>query len=185
MGDNTVLIVLMALVILFYFLLIRLDSQSRYSVSKKEIAAHKKMIKEKILQEERKGKSEKKLTEVELPAENTVSSVSTRAIDELSEYRVFKELGYLHHASKVLSELIENNKNYQQPEHILELGNLYAEIGTIDQLAELLETYSYLLEDKEIRELVSTGFHVESSNYRLQLFCTKVLKEDPKIFDLS
>ncbi|MCV2503532.1 MAG: hypothetical protein N4Q30_05590 [Neisseriaceae bacterium] len=105
--------------------------------------------------------------------------VSSEAINELQEYKVFRELGYYNQAAEVLSELIDSNKKYREVEYIVDLANLYLETQEIDKLAELLEDYASLLDENQLREIVTRGFSIEPSNYRLQLVCSKILQQDP------
>ncbi|QRN41175.1 MAG: hypothetical protein GKC53_03335 [Neisseriaceae bacterium] len=105
--------------------------------------------------------------------------VSSEAIDKLQEYRLFKELGYYRQAAEILSELINSNKRYREVEYIVDLADLYIQTEEINKLDELLEDYALLLDTDQLQGIFVRGFYVDPTNYRLQLICSKALKQDP------
>lgn len=195
MDDNTSLIALLFLLMCFYFLLIKLDTAPRTGASKKEIANHKKNLRQGLLQQfagaSKDTNADISRVEESLPQSarseswNTMqfsrayTDVASETIDELAEYQVFRELGYIQQAARTLERVLMNNPVYRTPDHIVSLGQLYSEVKKVNKLAELLEDYWEDLNEEDIQELVRKGFLVEPTNYRLQLFCTKILKIEP------
>ena len=199
MDDNTSLIALLFLLMCFYFLLIKLDTAPRTGASKKEIANHKKNLRQGLLQQFAGGSNmdtDGNMPRVEesLPQSarsenwNTMqfsrayTDVVSETIDELEEYQVFRELGDIQQAARTLERLLVNNPSYRTPNYIISLGQLYSEVKKVNKLAELLEDHWKDLNEEDIHELVRKGFSVEPTNYRLQLFCTKILKIEPTNF---
>lgn len=196
MDDDTSLIALLFLLMCFYFLLIKLDTDPRAGVNKKEIANHKKNLRQGLLQQFADGTNidtDKSMSRVEesLPQSarseswNTMqfsrayTNVASETIDELAEYQVFKELGYIQQAARTLERVLISNPVYRTPDYIVPLGQLYSEVKKVSKLAELLEDYWEDLSEEDIQKLIRKGFSVEPTNYRLQLFCTKILKIEP------
>lgn len=196
MDDDTSLIALLFLLMCFYFLLIKLDTDPRAGVNKKEIANHKKNLRQGLLQQFTDGTNidtDKSMSRVEesLPQSarseswNTMqfsrayTDVASETIDELAEYQVFKELGYIQQAARTLERVLISNPVYRTSDYIMPLGQLYSEVKKVSKLAELLENYWEDLSEEDIQKLIRKGFSVEPTNYRLQLFCTKILKIEP------
>lgn len=195
MDDNTSLIALLFLLMCFYFLLIKLDTAPRTGASKKEIANHKKNLRQGLLQqfagasmdtnadisrvEESLPQSARSESWNTMQFSRAYTDVASETIDELAEYQVFRELGYIQQATRTLERVLMNNPVYRTPDYIVSLGQLYSEVKKVNKLAELLEDYWKDLNEEDIQELVRKGFLAEPTNYRLQLFCTKILKIEP------
>ncbi len=108
------------------------------------------------------------------------SAVKIENIGPLEEYHVYKELGFMSDATKVLARLLDKNRDFRKEPYLSELATLYVKGKRIEKLAEFMEEYALLMDKDEAVSIVRDGFKVDPSNYRLQLVSSKTLHVDPE-----
>ena len=106
--------------------------------------------------------------------------VKIENIGPLEEYHVYKELGFMSDATKVLARLLDKDRDFRKEPYLSELAALYVKGKRIEKLAEFMEEYALLMNKDEAISIVRQGFKIDPSNYRLQLVSSKTLQIDPE-----
>ena len=106
-----------------------------------------------------------------------VSTVSEAEVDDLTEYKVYKQFGYYDKAAKSLNgylSLLEEKPK----ELVFELCGMYLEIGDVDTFVQALRDYEDTFERGELEEVTKMAFELEPNNLDLRVFAEERLGWD-------
>ncbi|MBQ9260016.1 MAG: 23S rRNA methyltransferase [Neisseriaceae bacterium] len=106
-----------------------------------------------------------------------VSTVSEAEVDDLTEYKVYKQFGYYDKAAKSLNgylSLLEEKPK----ELVFELCGMYLEIGDVDTFVQALRDYEDTFERPELEEVTKMAFELEPNNLDLRVFAEEKLGWD-------
>lgn len=109
-----------------------------------------------------------------------VSTVSEAEVDDLTEYKVYKQFGYYDKAAKSLNgylSLLEEKPK----ELVFELCGMYLEIGDVDTFVQALRDYEDTFERPELEEVTKMAFELEPNNLDLRVFAEERLGWDPDL----
>lgn len=102
------------------------------------------------------------------------AEVSVAQVDDLTEYKVYKQFGYYDKAAKSLSSYLAL-RDEKPKELVFELCGLYLETGELDNFVESLDDYHTLFSREELEDVVKMGFELEPNNLNLRVFAEKNL----------
>ena len=106
-----------------------------------------------------------------------VAEVSVSQVDDLTEYKVYKQFGYYDKAAKSLNgylTLLEEKPK----ELVFELCGMYLEIGDVDTFVQALRDYEDIFERSELEEVTKMAFELEPNNLDLRVFAEERLGWD-------
>lgn len=113
-----------------------------------------------------------------------VSTVSEAEVDDLTEYKVYKQFGYYDKAAKSLNgylSLLEEKPK----ELVFELCGMYLEIGDVDTFVQALRDYEDTFERGELEEVTKMAFELEPNNLDLRVFAEERLGWDVNLIARS
>ncbi|MBO7380635.1 MAG: hypothetical protein J6U05_03045 [Neisseriaceae bacterium] len=113
-----------------------------------------------------------------------VSTVSEAEVDDLTEYKVYKQFGYYDKAAKSLNgylSLLEEKPK----ELVFELCGMYLEIGDVDTFVQALRDYKDSFERTELEEVTKMAFELEPNNLDLRVFAEEELGWDVNLIARS
>ncbi|MBR5941013.1 MAG: 23S rRNA methyltransferase [Neisseriaceae bacterium] len=113
-----------------------------------------------------------------------VSTVSEAEVDDLTEYKVYKQFGYYDKAAKSLNgylSLLEEKPK----ELVFELCGMYLEIGDVDTFVQALRDYEDSFEQNELEEVAKMAFELEPNNLDLRVYAEEKLGWDVNLIARS
>ena len=103
--------------------------------------------------------------------------VSVQEVDPLTEYKVYKEFGYLDKAAEALYGYI-NSHQIIQPAVLLELANLYLALDKYEHLVDFVLEKKSFLSNEQVAELVKVGLEQDANNLELRVLADELLNWD-------
>ena len=113
-----------------------------------------------------------------------VSTVSEAEVDDLTEYKVYKQFGYYDKAAKSLNgylSLLEEKPK----ELVFELCGMYLEIGDVDTFVQALRDYEDSFDQNELEEVAKMAFELEPNNLDLRVYAEEKLGWDVNLIARS
>lgn len=102
------------------------------------------------------------------------AEISVAQVDDLTEYKVYKQFGYFDKAAQSLSSYLMLHDD-KPKELVFELCGLYLEAGKLDDCVQTLESYRTLFSREELEDVVKMGFELEPNNLNLRVFAEEQL----------
>ena len=120
-----------------------------------------------------------KAAEAELTSSslNQPVKVSVQEVNPLTEYKVYREFGYLDKASEALQSYLKSNPN-QDSSLYFELAEIYLQAEQYDKLVDFVLDSKGLFEQQQVEYLVKTGLEVDANNLELRVLAEELLNWD-------
>lgn len=106
------------------------------------------------------------------------TEVSVSQVDDLTEYKVYKQFGYYDKAAASLNGYLLL-QDVKPKELVFELCGMYLESGDLDNFVQALDVYNDQFATDELEEVVKMGFEVEPNNLALRVFAEEKFGWDP------
>ena len=102
------------------------------------------------------------------------AEVSVAQVDDLTEYKVYKQFGYFNKAANSLRGYLSLQEN-KPKELVFELCGMYLEAGELDNFVLALEEFHDQFNRDELEDVVRMGFELEPDNLNLRVFAEEKL----------
>ena len=123
--------------------------------------------------------SEVKEAEAEITSMNLNQpvKVSVQEVNPLTEYKVYREFGYLDKAAEALQAYLKNNPE-QDTTLYFELAEIYLQAEQNDKLVDFVLDNKGYFNQQQVEHLVKTGLEADANNLELRVLAEEVLSWD-------
>lgn len=111
--------------------------------------------------------------------ENATVSVST--VDPLTEYKVYKQFGYLEKAAESLLQYLKSQPSLSEgitKTLLLELADLLIETEQLDELSEIIGQYRDILGKEDAEKLILRGLEIDNNQLALRVLAEEIMNWD-------
>lgn len=103
--------------------------------------------------------------------------VSVQDVDPLTEYKVYKEFGYLDKAAESLRAYLDTQPN-KDPDLLYELAEIYLGLENYEALVDLIHDSKAIFSQDQIEHLIKQGLEVDPNNLELRVLADELLHWD-------
>ena len=108
---------------------------------------------------------------------NQPVKVSVQEVNPLTEYKVYREFGYLDKAAEALQAYLKSNP---EPDTTLyfELAEIYLQAEQYDKLVDFVLDNKGFFDQQQVEHLVKTGLEADANNLELRVLAEELLSWD-------
>lgn len=103
--------------------------------------------------------------------------VSVEEVDPLTEYKVYKEFGYLDKAAESLYAYIQSHQ-VKNVDILLELSSLYLSLENYEALSDFVRASKNEFTNEQVGEIIRVGLEQDANNLELRVLADEVLSWD-------
>ena len=130
--------------------------------------------------------SEVKEAEAEITSMNLNQpvKVSVQEVNPLTEYKVYREFGYLDKAAEALQTYLRSNSE-QDTTLYFELAGIYLQAEQYDKLVDFVLDNKGFFDQQQVEHLVKTGLEADANNLELRVLAEELLSWDIETINMQ